>query len=256
MRAELVRQVWPEQYDRPVSDATTGARIHEEKFTDAVFDGLESRGLAARSSDYGWWTVEPRTAGVYMAYLAATLGTLDEVGMDPISDTTELFVPTPDTPVARAEALRLGMLEAVLPGPDEPVAVSELVRFKERHAGELRAFRLRIEQELLRIAQIEDEGVRARGQTLTEEQLRLDIDGIAAEMRQRRWPKILFGTIAGLAAVAATGAAAIGTGGAAVVLAAPGVISGAYAAVQGLPQRQRSRSPLAYAAMAQKSFAR
>jgi hypothetical protein len=280
MDANLVRQVWPENYifaidgfadcffevidgnqeirglrEQALHERTVG-QIHEEKFTDEVFAGLKQRGLAERSNDYGWWNVESRTAGVYMAYLAATLGGLEELGMDPVSDSTNLFVSTLETPVARAEALRLGVLDAILPGPEEPVAVDELVRFKERHADPLKAFRTQIETELLRIALIEDDEARTREKKLTEDRLRQEIEEIAAAMRERRWPKILFGTIAGLAAVGATGAAALGTGGAALAFAAPGVISGAYAAVEGFPRRQTSGSPLAFAASAQKSFAR
>jgi hypothetical protein len=277
MSADLVRAVWPENYifsidgfaerffevidrnegidasrERALDAGRTG-RIHDEKFTDVVFYGLQERGLAERSSDQGWWNVESQTAGVYMAYLAATLGALGVLGMDPVSD-TDLFVSTPETPVARAEALRLSLLEAILPGPEEPVPVRELATFKERHADTLKAFRTAIESELLRIALIDDDEARGREKARTEERLRHEIDEITAAMRQRRWPRILFGTIAGLAAVAATGAAALGRGGVALAFAAPGVISGANSAVDGFPRRQRSNSPLAFAAFAGQTF--
>jgi len=71
-------------------------------------------------------------------------------------------------------------------------------------------------------------------------------------MRRRQWPRIVFGTIAGLASVAATAVAAAGTGGVALAFAAPGVIGGAYAAVDGFPRRQMSESPLAFASLAQR----
>lgn len=274
MSADLVRPVWPERYiprihgyaerffdiidrDAEIEVVRSGgrrARIHGDKFTEQIFGGLQRRNLARRSGD-GWWDVDSRTAGIYMAYLAATLGALDELGMDPVSDSTDLFVPAPGTPVARAEALRLSLLEGILPGPEGQVPVQDLVAFKERHAEQLQAFRTLIESELLRIALIEDDGARAREKRLTEERLRQQVEELAAAMRQRRWPRILFGTMAGLASVAATGAAALGTGGAALAFAAPGVISGAYAAFEGFPRRRTPSSPLAFAALAQRSFA-
>jgi hypothetical protein len=39
---------------------------------------------------------------------------------------------------------------------------------------------------------------------LTEDRLRQEVDEIAAAMAQRPWPKIVFGTIAGIASVATT----------------------------------------------------
>jgi len=236
--------------ERPVEHGAAG-QIHEEKFTDEIFRGLHERGLGERSEDSSWWKIESRTAGIYMAYLAASLGALEHLRMDPVSDSTALFVPAPESAVAHAEALRLGLLEAVLPGPAQPVSVEEVVSFKEAHADELTAFRTVIESELMRIAVIDDEEARTREKSLTEDRLRQQVDEIAAEMHRRRWPKVVFGTIAGLASIAATATAAVGTGGVALAFAAPGVISGAYAAVEGFPRRQTSTSPLAFAALAE-----
>jgi hypothetical protein len=244
-----------ERRGRALEEKRTLSRIHEEKFTDEIFDGLHERQLGVRSNDWGWWDVESQTAGVYMAYLAATLGALAELKMDPVSDRTDFFVSTAETPVARAEALRSSFLDAILPGPEGPVAVQDLVTFKERHVDTLRAFRTAVESELLRLALIEDNDARVREKTLTEDRLRQEIDAIAAAMRKRRWPKIVFGSIAGIASVAAAATAAAATGGAALAFAAPGVISGAYAAVEGFPRRSISDSPLIFAACAHKAFA-
>ena len=238
-------------------------QVHGAKFGDLILGELQARGLASPSpsgsSDYPGmsWDVEPYIAGIYMAYLAASLGSVKQ--MDPISDTIDLFVPATRSPVARAEALRLSVLEEILPAPEGPMAIRELADFKERQSESLRSFRNMIESELLRIALIDDDEARAREKQLTEDRLRREVGQLASAMRQRRWPRIVFGTIAGIASVAATAAAAVEVGGAAIAFAAPGVISGAYAAVERLPRRTTpgsptSESPLAFAASAKKSF--
>jgi Family of unknown function (DUF6236) len=237
--------------DAPLDQARVGL-IHEEKLTEEMFYGLDARRLAERSGEGMWWNVEARTAGIYMAYLATALGALEALRMDPVSDSTSYFVSAPETPVARAEALRLGFLDEILPGPERPVPARDLIGFKEQWSEELNAFRTLVESELLRIALIEDAEARTREKALTEERLRREIDDVASAMSRRRWPQIVFGTVAGLASVATTAIAAAGTGGAALAFAAPGVISGAYAAVRGLPRDRLPDSPLAFAATAQR----
>jgi hypothetical protein len=165
--------------------------------------------------------LESQSADLFMAYLAAELGSLDALAMDPVTDESKLFVPAADTPINRAEGLRLGVLEAVLPAPQEIVSISELAAFKEKHGARLAAFRTRIEEELLRIALVEDEEARLRQKHLTEQRLRGEIEEITAEMNKRRWPKIVFGTVCGLLGVGVAGGIAVATGGAGAPLAAP-----------------------------------
>jgi hypothetical protein len=142
------------------------------------------------------------------------------------------------------------LLEAILPSPSEPVSARELVEFKEKHATMLTRFRTTIESELLRIALIQDDEARMREKSLTEDRLREQTDGIVSAMHRRRWPAMVFGTIAGLVSVGAGAALAATTGGAALAFAAPGVVSGAYTAVAAFPRREVPDSPLAFAAAA------
>lgn len=176
--------------------------------------------------------------------------------MDPITDTGDLLVQPNTSAVRRAEALRLGVLESVLPGPAAGVPAKEIVDFKERYKDRLGAFRTYVEEELLAIALIEEQDARLRKRQLVEERLRGEIDEIVARMRERRWPKIVFGTVCGIAAVGVAAIGAVTTGGVAVALAVPGLVSGAYAAIEGAPKRDVSRSPVAYAALAEKYFGR
>jgi hypothetical protein len=112
----------------------------------------------------------------------------------------------------------------------------------------LGAFRTRIEEELLAIALIEEEGARLRQKALAEERLRREVEEIAGAMASRRWPKLIFGTICGLGAAGATAAAAA-TGWAPFALAVPGLVKGAYEAIRDFPRRDIPNSPLAFAAL-------
>jgi hypothetical protein len=77
-------------------------------------------------------------------------------------------------------------------------------------------------------------------------------------MEKRRWAHIVFGSVAGVAAVAAGVAAPIVTGGgaAAAAFAAPGLIPAVYAALkEARTKPDFGGRPLAYAAVAQRHFA-
>jgi hypothetical protein len=75
-------------------------------------------------------------------------------------------------------------------------------------------------------------------------------------MQERRWPKVVFGTVCGVAALGVGTGLAVATGGAAIALAVPGVVKGAYDVVEGVRKRDPSHSPVAYAALAEKQFGR
>ena len=59
-------------------------RIHIEKMKGLEYE-LDKMNLARKDS-YPWWIVEQETAKEFMAYLAATLGKLDDLNFSPVSD--------------------------------------------------------------------------------------------------------------------------------------------------------------------------
>jgi hypothetical protein len=80
------RQV-QERRDKPLKELSL-ARIHVWKLG-ALADSLTELGLAERVCGPGWelWLdLEERTADLFMAYLAATLGGLEEIAMDPVTN--------------------------------------------------------------------------------------------------------------------------------------------------------------------------
>jgi hypothetical protein len=296
VHAELVRPIVPERYDRhlvraarpflafvdtdPLITARAGAglgsapaprsgapagtvmKIHGGKLGHDVESALIDRGLARRGTDRSWIEVEARTGSAYMAFLAAGLGSLEEVGMDPITDGVRNLAPFADTEsaddaIAISNALTMRVLEGVLPGPGESVPVPELVAFKESHGALLAGFRRRLESHLLDIAGVSDPRLRERKLVVLTEELQAELEEVEARMNARSWPRLVFGTLCGVLGAAIPVGAALATGAIpAAAAGAPGLASAVYAARQAMGRGEDFEgAPLAYAALARERLA-
>jgi hypothetical protein len=231
--------------------------IHGEKLGREIGDQLVARGLARRGEEPAWFEVESRTASAFMAHLTATLGALEDIEMDPITDDMSHLAPfwggrDEHPSLSLAGDLRLSVLERVLPGPTESVPVAELVKFRNKHGERLSSFRRTIESEILDLALVDDGDIRAAKLRLFHEQLEDDIKGLEASMRARRWPRLVFGALCGVVSAAIPVAASAVTG--ALPIAAAGIPSLAaaiYSAREAAGSRKDFlRHPLAYAALA------
>lgn len=243
---------------RSAFERDRGTPIHVDKMGFEIGLELERRELAHREEGVepnSWWRVESTCATVFMTYLATTLGAVQEFKMDPVTDSLDLLVRTSSTHKERVEGLRLALLEAVLPSPEAPVPIDELRRFKGQHGEQLSKFRMLIEEELIDLAAIEDDEARFQKQRLVQDRLRGEVDELAARMRERRWPRVVFAAIGGIAAVGVTAGVAIASGGATLALAAPGLVSSAYSAVQAMKRRDKVQAPVAFAALVDKELA-
>lgn len=145
------------------------------------------------------------------------------------------------------------MLESILPAPAGGIPVLELADFKDRHSDLLPRFRRRIESFLIDVALIPDSDLRDYKVRLFRDELIEERNEIQARMHERKWPRILFGTVCGLVAAAIPGGEAIATGDFTSALKAlPGLVTAIYSAFSGATnQNEILRSPLAYAALAQ-----
>jgi uncharacterized protein DUF6236 len=296
VHAELVRPIVPERYDQYLVEAArpflefvdsdplikarsggglgsapaprTGApagtvmKIHGGKLGHDVESALVDRGLARRGTDGSWIEVESRTGSAYMAFLAAGLGSLEEVEMDPITDGIGSLAPFADTEsaddtIALSNALAMRVLEGVLPGPAESVPVGELVDFKEAHGPLLAGFRGRLESQLLDIAEISDERLRERRVLILTEELQAELEEVEARMNARSWPRLVFGTLCGVLGAAIPVGAALATGAIpAAAAGAPGLASAVYSARQAMRGGEDfENAPLAYAALARQHLA-
>jgi hypothetical protein len=243
-----------------VSPGTIIAQIHSGKFGGYVGGELIERGLA-RWTGYEWYEVESKTASAFMLHLAVALGDCTGRHMDPITDqTTNLAVLASSE--ARTEGLRfaddirMSVLEAVLPAPSAAIKVNQLADFKQRHGDELRAFRRRVEGELIALASIADSGLREARMRVIKDELDAEAREIQAQMRMRGWQRIEFGSVCGVGATAlAAGAAAHGEP---VIQAAAGgllLLKALYdVRKQFRGHQQYLKHPLAYAALARESL--
>ena len=226
----------------------------------------------------GWVSVEKRTARLFMAFLAISLSRAKSdddrgVSYEPVTeDPSYLVVFAPVLPelqrgsetkmfhssrVPRQEALiRSTLLKRALPGPvGDDLTVSDLVRFRERHDNHerLRQFRRFIEDRLRAVCAEKDRYVQDQMLRLLQKDIDEEI-GAISERLSRRWRNVaaaLWSVIpsgAGTAVAAATHdpveAVAQGSLFVQALGRAPGVARGG----------ELLRSPLAFAALAQKEF--
>ncbi len=142
------------------------SNIHIEKMDGLEYE-LSDMGLA-QEFYYPWWHIEVDTAQEFMAYLAATLGKLPDLQLDPISDDIEHLQHfiyssrTEESNHKKISNLRLEVLEDIFPSPKEPLKAVEISSFKEKHSDKLKAFRNRVEKEIIDIADIKSKGLRIR----------------------------------------------------------------------------------------------
>ena len=219
-----------------------GYLVHVEKLDTLSYE-LANAGVA-RSGQDPWIEVEWETAQEFMAYLAATLGRVPDLGYAPITDEERqlsdfVAASSRSSAVGRLEDLRLQVLDEMFPAPTGPVSVTQLARFKERHGDGLARFRRRVEQELILAADISDDTLRKQRLELFVEEARDEITEIRARMAEAGWLETVFGRLAAVLA-AVSGASPIF-----------GLANAVYNAFAGGAQPD-PRSPFLYACQAQR----
>lgn len=204
-----------------------------------------------------WLEVDTVTADAFMLYLAVYLGSL--VQMTPITDGKGFAL---DARLAQSvgretAADRVGLerllIESLLPAPSAPIPVGEIVAFKENHGAKQRAFRDLVLDAAIHMREIQDPADRREQARATVLRMQDQRDQLAARMRERRWPRIVFGGLVPF--VGAVAGALTGGATAELVASGAGLTAGAYSlADMALEGRQRPAAPLAYAAFAQRTF--
>jgi len=149
----------PSSYSRIHSEKITGTSlIHAEKMA-GITDYLIETGLASRTNNWAWFEVDKRVANLFMAYLAACLGAVDDVNAAPVTNKLHFakimgnsgFSRIPEKSVHHLKA-RDVILKALLPTPNEKVSVNQLLRFKSDHGHLLPLLRRKIEAHCAAIA--------------------------------------------------------------------------------------------------------
>lgn len=178
-----------------------------------------------------WYTVERSTAADFMAYLAACLGRIEELGAFPVTDREECWQPLlrkvqgpaagggpgaaanargaaanprgAPVPVEHGEELtelRVEVLEEILPGPRRPLTAGEIATFKRSHRDELFEFRLAVERELVRAAAIDRPDLRRRQLELFRQEVDEQVRAIERRIDEAGWGEVVFGKVFSLMA--------------------------------------------------------
>lgn len=230
------------------------SEVHTEKLG-LLADPLVDAGLAHRLS-YDWYEMPEWAADEFMTFLACTLGRLNRKEWQPITNnphcealiTGAISAPRGFSVSGRTNPLRETLLATLLPSPDSSVPFTEVLKFKQRYAKELSAFRSEIERHsrsLVRITKPEDRLDAARDMAVALKEQR---DALEAEMKGR-WHTIVFFTALPLIGAAAELSGAAPSEAAGWVSAISSLGAASYGAGQLL--RRPPPQPLAYAIKAQ-----
>ena len=135
-----------------------------------------------------------------MAYLATCLGALPAINAAPVTHDTKYVAAFGDLrrnyradSTHKAKA-RTAIIQALLPRPAETITLDQLLRFKERHANLLPAFRLMVEVRSAEVARIADAEERLQATQLFIQTCKRQAEEIASAMRPT-WGKIAFGSL-------------------------------------------------------------
>jgi hypothetical protein len=213
---------------------------------------LAKRSLAIKVNSE-WYKVILWVANSFMAYLATTLGQLEEVNCAPVTQDKYscILLGGKSFRVTKTrDRVRDIFLKKIIPLPQKELSISELISFKSRHGELLKKFRVKIEQACINVSNIANPVDQNDQLKIALSQLSDEIETIKEIMRSR-WKSIAF---LGFAPIFATGATLqtsdflnpVSWGGAAI-----GLGVAAYSALQNEQIYQKKlQSPLAYAAFA------
>lgn len=178
--------------------------VHAEKLA-GLPRQLEEIGVAQhRYRD--WFYIENRTAEDFMSYLAAVLGQIEEVESQPATDRrrglSRLHPSVLDEggTLDQIEGLRIQVLENILPAPQHQLDPDSILSFKSKHHGLLRSFRVRVERELVALAGIEDQALRARAMEVFMQEIEDQKMLVARKMSESGIPNLVFSKFCGLVA--------------------------------------------------------
>lgn len=267
---ELVRQVFPYEYVYQIPnfdqafieltealdfDLKTRQRafgqgitslLHVQKFSDRLLNELVEKRLAQRVN-WEWYMVEQYTARMFMTYLATVISKAD--GLTPATDSTrnmDMRLSTSRFPYYRL-ATRNQFINDLIPYPviANPL---ELRHFKDRHGGQLKTFRNRLEQIIVEVTAIHEKEPRQRLYHLKLQEINQQREEIYARLVESRLGKITFGTVFGLIA------AGIGLHAGDPLLGSFGFGNAVYSAFQGYNRRDILNNDFAYLALIDRKF--
>ena len=234
-------------------------RIHAEKLG-RIPEYLIDVGLA-KQDGYPWYDVEESTAHLFMSYLAVCLSALPEVDAAPVTNHTRVMsMMMPPRGITNAQALhrrkaREVALNHLLPMPTQPVDIDQLVHFKQRHGHLLPDLRAKVEAHCIKVSTHVNPDDRMTLNEAFIREVQQQVREIDAAMQQKLGPT----TLGSLLPLFGAGLAVQGTDPSSPIVyagAALSFVGTAYAAINSIraPRLDAAAKPLAYFAMAQRTF--
>ena len=223
-----------------------------------LLQGLRDRGLAD-GKDYDDFALEWNPFNLVISYLIGSLCRTDPT-LFPVTDKGHLAaLGLPDDDSSRKIAiLRQTVIAEALPVPSGLVPARELAWFKEKHGDQLHRLQIYLNDRMADLALLEDNVIRKAKVDSILQEIHDDVSVLHEQMSRRNWPNLAFAGVGGIVASALAIGTAIAAGGDPLTLGlgiSGGVASIGPAAYQVADllrsSKPGSRSPLAYAALAQ-----
>ena len=219
--------------------------IYFEKLGRQLSEELVDRRLARRS-DGAWLEVERTTANRFMTYLACVLGSVQSVGMLPVTDDAD-NIPGAHSADRHSDgaSVREVVLNAVLPVSKAPLDPARLAAFKSSHGRELARFRTTVEGIVEQVTEMHDEEEREARLREFLAQSREEVREIDAALQGFNWSGPVAWASAGVLATAYDLQDGLSAAGIHTIAGAVGVATSRI--------RKRSaarRKPMAYAVLA------
>jgi hypothetical protein len=231
-------------------------RIHIGKMGDGLDGELADRGLASEAK-YPWYRVESHTANLFMAYLASTLGILDDLKMEPLTDSKRWFSIYSENDLPKQDVnlngYREGIFKSIFPVPSGLIPIKELLEFKRKYGEQLIKFRMEVEFAVTDIVSAQTPQLAKRKESYYIQKFESQVIEIKAHMEERFWPPLVMTSL--LAYVPMINAIYIQDPKQMLLSISPLVaaIYGAYI-ISNDKRKQILSAPAAYAAIVQKSF--
>ena|SRR3990167_2478451 len=144
-------------------------KIHRDKFADGLLDKLRDKDLF--KEDGPWQSLETNTGRVYMGFLASYLA--NHLRLEPITDSMDYqegFLRSQLTPSDKSTTVSASLvLEKLLPAPKDRVPVKKLLKFKEKRARELLAFRGTIRSTIKSLSRVDERQCQERLEAVKDE---------------------------------------------------------------------------------------
>jgi hypothetical protein len=253
---EYVESRLSNRVTRPnIQHARNPVKIHFEKLA-PIAGELERLGVC-RKVNHSWYEMVPSFATAYMAYLATFLGLSKDVDAQPLTDDLASYrmltgFESQRRFVSRRDTVRNILLPAVLPTPSDDFDVRKLVRFKDANAEQLSRFRNRIENICIDLANrptFNQEHANLKAADLGDE-----VEALAAKMKVI-WPDIILRDVCPIVAITILAQAAPITGTMQAIATTASLVAAISKCAISVREGQAARnSPLAYAALAKKTF--